>query len=290
MATAGRRHSPRAQADGDARLLLRGGPSCPMSCSRLTVSSASDGPSALAASFGGGPLRRADRPSHRARSPPRRPRSSSAGGKIGVTADGSSYDAKVDQIDLWPVDRRIALVACARSHRSMPRCSFFIHACGTVPAPVCCAAAGDTWPTVSTSRVPIALPRTMSWCPRFAGIRRSMASGCREAAARPDRRTIEGQDRRTKREHDLQAPPRAGQRMGRRRTTGPSPPRRPIVMWGTDMTATVTVAEGAAFVFVAASLRPHASGSMPPSAGPASSPGADPPGHPRTLRMHRLQA
>ena len=40
-------------------------------------------------------------------------------------------------------------------------------------------------------------------------------------------RTSKERVRRLMREHDLQAPPRAATRMGRRRTTGPSPPRRP---------------------------------------------------------------
>ena len=40
-------------------------------------------------------------------------------------------------------------------------------------------------------------------------------------------------------------------RTARRRTTGPSPPQAPDVMWGTDMTSTVTVGEGATCVFVA---------------------------------------
>ena len=55
-------------------------------------------------------------------------------------------------------------------------------------------------------------------------------------------RTSKERVRRLMREHDLQAPPRAGHAHG---------PTAHDVMWGTDMTATVTVAEGAAFVFVA---------------------------------------
>ena len=75
------------------------------------------------------------------------------------------------------------------------------------------------------------------------------------------------------REHDLQAPPRAGHAHGPKAHDGAITTETPDVMWGTDMTATVTVAEGAAVVFVASiTARPRASGSMPPSAGTASRP------------------
>ena len=57
--------------------------------------------------------------------------------------------------------------------------------------------------------------------------------------------------RRLMREHDLQAPPRAGHAHGPKAHDGTITTEAPDVMWGTDMTATVTVAEGAAFVFVA---------------------------------------
>ena len=83
---------------------------------------------------------------------------------------------------------------------------------------------------------------------------------------------------------------RAGHAHGPKAHDGTITTEAPDVMWGTDMTATVTVAEGAAVVLRGrrSLRRPHASGSMPPSAGPASKgPGADPPGHPRTLRGHR---
>ena len=56
------------------------------------------------------------------------------------------------------------------------------------------------------------------------------------------RRTAKERGRRLMREHDLQAPSRTGHAHGQ---------KAPAVMWGTDMTATVTVAEGPAFVFVA---------------------------------------
>ena len=53
------------------------------------------------------------------------------------------------------------------------------------------------------------------------------------------------------RAHDLQAPHRVGQAHGPTAHDGTITTETPDVMWGTDMTATVTVAEGAAFVFVA---------------------------------------
>ena len=53
------------------------------------------------------------------------------------------------------------------------------------------------------------------------------------------------------REHDLQAPQRAGHAHGPKAHDGTITTETPDVMWGTDMTATVTVAEGAAVVFVA---------------------------------------
>ena len=64
-------------------------------------------------------------------------------------------------------------------------------------------------------------------------------------------RTSKERVRRLMREHDLQAPPRAGHAHGPTAHDGTITPEAPDVMWGTDMTATVTVAEGAAFVFVA---------------------------------------
>ena len=74
------------------------------------------------------------------------------------------------------------------------------------------------------------------------------------------RRTSKERVRRLMREHDLQAPQRAGHAHGPKAhdgtiTTeahdGTITTEAPDVMWGTDMTATVTVAEGPAFVFVA---------------------------------------
>ena len=63
-------------------------------------------------------------------------------------------------------------------------------------------------------------------------------------------RTSKERVRRLMREHDLQAPPRAGHAHGPKAHDGTITTEAPDVMWGTDMTATVTVAEGTAFVFV----------------------------------------
>ena len=64
-------------------------------------------------------------------------------------------------------------------------------------------------------------------------------------------RTSQERVRRLMRESGLQAPPRAGHAHGPKAHDGTITTEAPDVMWGTDMTATVTVAEGAAFVFVA---------------------------------------
>ena len=64
-------------------------------------------------------------------------------------------------------------------------------------------------------------------------------------------RTSKERVRRLMREHALQAPPRAGHAHGPKAHDGTITTETPDVMWGTDMTATVTVAEGAAVVFVA---------------------------------------
>ena len=53
------------------------------------------------------------------------------------------------------------------------------------------------------------------------------------------------------REHDLQATHRVGRAHGPKAHDGTITTEVPDVMWGTDMTATMTVGEGAAFVFVA---------------------------------------
>ena len=65
------------------------------------------------------------------------------------------------------------------------------------------------------------------------------------------RRTSKERVRRLMREHDLQASQRAGHAHGPKAHDGTITTEAPDVMWGTDMTATVTVAEGPAFVFVA---------------------------------------
>ena len=103
------------------------------------------------------------------------------------------------------------------------------------------------------------------------------------------RRTSKERVRRLMREHDLQAPPRAGHAHGPKAHDGTITTEAPDVMWGTDMTATVTVAEGAAFVFVAVeSLRDRMHRAPCRQArDPLRGPGSDPPGHPRTLRGHR---
>ena len=53
------------------------------------------------------------------------------------------------------------------------------------------------------------------------------------------------------REHHLQAPHRAGHAHGPAAHDGTITTTAPDVMWGTDMTTTVTVGAGAACVFVA---------------------------------------
>ena len=64
-------------------------------------------------------------------------------------------------------------------------------------------------------------------------------------------RTAPERVRRLMREHDLQAPHRVGQAHGPKAHDGTITTAIPDVMWGTDMTATVTVGEGTAYVFVA---------------------------------------
>jgi transposase InsO family protein len=64
-------------------------------------------------------------------------------------------------------------------------------------------------------------------------------------------RTSKERVRRLMREHGLQAPHRVGHPHGPRAHDGTITTESPDVMWGTDMTATVTLAEGQAFVFVA---------------------------------------
>ena len=64
-------------------------------------------------------------------------------------------------------------------------------------------------------------------------------------------RTSQERVRRLMREHGLQAPYRAGHAHGPKAHDGTITTAAPDVMWGTDMTSTVTVGEGATCVFVA---------------------------------------
>lgn len=64
-------------------------------------------------------------------------------------------------------------------------------------------------------------------------------------------RTSAERVRRLMRQHGLQAPHRAGNPHGPRAHDGTITTERPDVMWGTDLTTTVTTAEGTACVFVA---------------------------------------
>ena len=84
-------------------------------------------------------------------------------------------------------------------------------------------------------------------------------------------RTSKERVRRLMREHDLQAPPRAGHAHGPKAHDGTITTEAPDVMWGTDMTATVTRGRPSSS-WPSITARPHASGSMPPSAGTASRP------------------
>ena len=64
-------------------------------------------------------------------------------------------------------------------------------------------------------------------------------------------RTSPDRVRRVMGEHGLQVPQREGRPRGPRAHDGTITTERPDVMWGTDMTTTVTTAEGMATVFVA---------------------------------------
>ena len=64
-------------------------------------------------------------------------------------------------------------------------------------------------------------------------------------------RTSKERVRRFMREHDLQAPHRVGHAHGPKAHDGTITTEAPDAMWGTDMTATVTIGEGSAVVFVA---------------------------------------
>ncbi len=64
-------------------------------------------------------------------------------------------------------------------------------------------------------------------------------------------RTSKQRIRRLMRQHGLQAPQRAGHPHGPKAHDGTIIPQQPNVMWGTDLTSTMTVEEGQAAVFVA---------------------------------------
>ena len=100
-------------------------------------------------------------------------------------------------------------------------------------------------------------PRTTSWSAILAACsrrRRFMAKGTgkpgRSFGSRESARPRSGV-RRLMREHALQAPHRVGHAHGPKAHDGTITTEAPDVMWGTDMTTTVTVSEGAACVFVA---------------------------------------
>ena len=98
-------------------------------------------------------------------------------------------------------------------------------------------------------------------------------------------RTSQERVRRLMREHDLQAPHRMGQAHGPKAHDGTITTEAPDVMWGTDMTATMTVGEGGGVRLRGRrSLydrvhRPACRQAREPVRGL----GADPPGCPRTL-------
>ena len=139
---------------------------------------------------------------------------------------------------------------------------------------------------------PSARPRTMSWWATSAGCSKRRpfhGEGYRKVWAKlrvEGIRTSPERVRRLMRAHDLQAPHRVGQAHGPTVHNGTITTETPDVMWGTDMTATVTVGEGAACVFVAVDhcttecIGLHAAKSGNRLRGP----GAHPPGCPRTLR------
>ena len=81
-------------------------------------------------------------------------------------------------------------------------------------------------------------------------------------------RTSKERVRRLMREHDLQAPHRAGHAHGPRAHDGTITTEAPDVMWGTDMTSTVTWARGRpASSSPSITVRPSAAASMQPKSG-----------------------
>ena len=85
-------------------------------------------------------------------------------------------------------------------------------------------------------------------------------------------RTSKERVRRLMREHDLQAPHRGGSAHGPKAHDGTITTAAPDVMWGTDMTATVTVGEGTACSWPSITARASASVFMRPNAETASTP------------------
>ena len=131
-------------------------------------------------------------------------------------------------------------------------------ACGTAPALACMRGGRRQRPGRRVGGVGRwAPPRTTCWPATSADCskpRPFTGEGYRKAWAKlrvAGIRTSLERVRRLMREHDLQAPHRVGHAHGPKAHDGTITTAAPDVMWGTDMTATVTVGEGAAFVFVA---------------------------------------
>ena len=95
-------------------------------------------------------------------------------------------------------------------------------------------------------------PRTTSWsailaaCSRRRRFMGRVPESLGEASGRGNPH-VQERVRRLMREHDLQAPHRVGHAHGPKAHDGTITTEAPDVMWGTDMTTTVTVSEGAAF-------------------------------------------
>ena len=122
-------------------------------------------------------------------------------------------------------------------------------ACGTAPAPACMRSPCRRGPVgAAPDDVLVGHIGRMLEASPFHG------EGYRKAWAKlrvEGIRTSQERVRRLMREHDLQAPHRVGHAHGPKAHDGTITTEAPDVMWGTDMTTTVTVSEGAAFVFVA---------------------------------------
>ena len=113
------------------------------------------------------------------------------------------------------------------------------------------ATARDEGARITAPRGRSVPPRTRCWSATSDGCskpHRFMARGTGKRGRKlrvAGIRTSKERVRRFMREHDLQAPHRVGH------AHGPTTTEAPDAMWGTDMTATVTIGEGSAFVFVA---------------------------------------